>query len=305
VNGKILEKYGKDSLKEELLPQIASGKKFIGIASTEPSGGSDIAGIRTTATKVEGGFKLNGEKIFISDIREAKELGGGFLTLAKTSLERSSKALSMFYLPIDAKGVETTLYNTIGRKGISTGALTLNDVFIPDDYLLWEIGRGFHQAFEGFNYARVIIAGAAIGAAHYMLDYTIEYVKSRVLFEKPLAKFEGVQFPIVEHWAKLEAFWTLTLKAAWALDMLNKGEISISEVNKYVASVKLYAVHEAYETAKECLLLLGTLGYTDETPADMTVRGILSYMAGAEGTPNIMKIILTRELIGKEYLAYR
>lgn len=303
--GKIVEKYGTSELKEEILRDICRGVKFLGIASTEPTGGSDVAGFKSYAKKVEGGYLVSGEKIFLSGVKEALEFGGGYVLIAKTRMGREPTAISTFYLPINVEGVETTLFETMGRKGISTGGLKFENVFLPERYRIGEEGRGFYYAFEGFNYARTLIAAASIGAARRMLEYTIESLKAKVVFEKPVLKFEGIQFPLVDHWAKLEAYWNLVLKTAWSLDRLGEGLTSRSEVNKLVASSKLLAVEEAYETVKDCLSALGAIGYTRETPVEMSLRGLLSYIAGAEGTPNIMRIILSREVLGREFLPYR
>lgn len=155
---------------------------------------------------------------------------------------------------------------------------------------------------EGFNCARPLVAAACIGAAEKALESGIEYLKERRVFGSPLAKFEGMQFQMAENYTKLESARLLVYKAAWMLDqMYTKNRFTHKEVNKVVATAKLSAPTVAFDIIKDALIWHGAYGYTKEACLEKGLRGVASYIMGAEGAQNIMKLIIGRELLGKEF----
>ena len=176
---------------------------------------------------------------------------------------------------------------------------------IPSHYLIGDWNKGFYYAMEGFNCARPLVAAACIGAAGKALESGIEYIKERRAFGSPLAKFEGMQFQVAEAYAKLESARLLVYKAAWMLDqMYTKNRFSHKEINKAVASAKLIAPTVAFDIIKDVLIWHGAYGYTKEAGLEKGLRGVASYIVGAEGAQNIMKLIISRELLGKEFAPY-
>jgi acyl-CoA dehydrogenase len=304
--GFLMDRYATEAAKEEILPDITKGKTFLGIASTEATGGSDIASISTNLEKRDGKLIVNGAKTFISGVREATRYGGGYVTIVKTSPELKHKGLSLCYLPVkDVQGITTSIFKQMGREGISTGTININSVEIPEHYLIGEWNRGFYYAMEGFNCARTLVAAACIGAAEKALESGIEYIKERHVFGSPLAKFEGIQFQMAEEYAKLEAAKLLVHKAAWMLDrMYSENRFSIGEINKAVATAKLVAPTTAFDIIKDVLTWYGAYGYTKEAGLERGLRGVYSYIIGAEGAQNIMKTIIGREILGKEFAPY-
>ncbi|MFQ5950643.1 MAG: acyl-CoA dehydrogenase family protein [Candidatus Geothermarchaeales archaeon] len=305
--GYILGKYGALELKDEVLPAVTSGEAFLGIASTEPGGGSDILSMRTTVEQRDDLLVMNGEKTFISGVVEAATMGGGFLTLAKSDPTRGHSGFSICFLPVkDMPGVSTTRIEQMGREGISNGALGIDDVKLPKHYLVGDWNRGFYYAMEGFGVARVLVSAACVGAAERALQEAIRYVKERQAFGRPIGKFEGVQFPLVEDHARIDSVKLLVLRAAWMQDRhREEGRFSQSEINEAVAKAKLEAVPAAFKTIRDVMEWHGAYGYTKEAGLEMGLRGITSYLVGAEGSQNMMKLILAREILGKEYLPYR
>jgi acyl-CoA dehydrogenase len=189
--GFVLSRYGSEQTKREVLPHVAKGEWFIGIATTEPSGGSDLANIKTNATKKDGKYVLNGEKIFVSGIAEGKKRGGGHLTLFKTAPELGYKGETFAYVPIQSSGITTTFFDDMGRMGLSTGGIAYKNVEIPTQNVVGQENRGFYMAMEGFNAARILVCAACTGGAERALEITRDYTKQRVLFGQPLAKFEA------------------------------------------------------------------------------------------------------------------
>ncbi|MGD0250868.1 MAG: acyl-CoA dehydrogenase family protein [Thermoplasmata archaeon] len=301
--GYILSRHGTEETKRELLPLVCSGMAFLGIATTEPTGGSDLAGMHTTARRDGDGFVLQGEKAFISGVEEAKSLGGGHLTLARAP----GGGFNFLYVPTRLDGIATQRFHNMGRMGISTGGLTYQGARVPEKYLLGTEGKGFEYAMEGFSVARVFVSAACIGAAERALETGMAYLRERKTFGQPLGKFEGIQFELVDLWTQVEAVKWQCRRAAWLLDTYTlKGDSSHrSEVERTVASVKLMAPQVAFECVKRAMMWFGAAGYTEEVGLELGFRGIMSYLVGAEGGLNIMRIILGRELLGKEFVPYK
>ncbi len=304
--GFLLDRYGTKEAKEEVLPDAIRGKTFLGIASTEATGGSDIASTSTTLLKKNGKLIMNGRKTYISGVREAAEYGGGYVTVVRTDPERGHKGLSLCYLPVKEKaGVSISTSRQMGREGISNGFIRITDAEIPEHYLIGEWNRGFYYAMEGFNCARTLVSAACIGAAGKVLESGIDYIKQRKVFGNPLAKFEGIQFQLAEDFARLESARFLVNRAAWMLDSFYTGyRFSHGEINKAVAAAKLTAPSTAFDIIKDVMIWHGAYGYTKEAGLERGLRGVASYIVGAEGTMNIMKIIIAKEILGREFTPF-
>jgi acyl-CoA dehydrogenase len=278
------------------------GKTFLGIASTEATGGSDIASTSTSLTGRNGTFLVNGSKSFISGVREAAERGGGFVTVVKTDPAAGHRGLSLCYLPVkDKAGITISTSQQMGREGISNGFIQIQNAAIPEHYLIGEWNRGFYYAMEGFNCARTLVAAACIGAAERALESGIDHIKKRKLFGSTLSDFEGIRFQLAEDDVRLQSAKLLVYRAAWTLDQLyTEKVIDRREVNRAVAAAKLSAPIAAFDIFKDVMMWHGALGYTKEAGLERGLRGVTSYLMGAEGAMNIMKVIIARELLGKD-----
>jgi acyl-CoA dehydrogenase len=308
--GFVFDRYGTPELKAEILPRVTAGEAFLGIAVTEPEGGSDILNAcRTRAARDGDGWTVNGEKVYISGVRESLEMGGIHLLLARTDPDPAAahRAFTFFGLPLQGTaGITPTYFKDMGRMGISTGGFALEDVRVPAGHQVGELNRGFYYAMEGFSAARVLIGATCVGAAEAALDLGIEHIKQRHAFGRPLAAYEGIQFPLADLYADLEATRLLTYKAAWTMDQMYAREAaSHHDVSLAAAMAKLRAPAVGFDVMNEVANWLGAMAYTQEYPVEMGIRGIRSYSIGAEGTVNIMRLIIGRELLGPEFLPYR
>jgi acyl-CoA dehydrogenase len=301
--GYLLSRHAPEATRREVLPPVCAGKAFLGIATTEPTGGSDLAHLRTRSHRDGAGFVVNGEKAFVSGVEEAKRLGGGHVTLTRAE----SGGFNFLYVPTRSEGLSTQRFENLGRMGISTGGLSYHDVRVPERYLLGAEGKGFECAMEGFSVARTFVSAACIGAAERALETGMAYIKDRHVFGQPLGKFEGIQFELVDLWTQVEAVKWQCRRAAWLLDQYPlRGDPSHrSEVDRAVAAVKLTAPPIAFECVKRVMMWFGAAGYTKDVGLELGFRGVMSYLVGAEGGLNIMRIILGRELLGKEFLPYK
>jgi acyl-CoA dehydrogenase len=302
--GYLLAKHGSEEAKREVLPPVCAGHAFLGIATTEPTGGSDLGGMRTRSHRDGADYVVRGEKSFVSGIEEAKALGGGHLTLTRSA---EGDGFTLLYVPTRSPRLTTQKFENMGRMGISTGSLTYDDVRVPEKYRIGAEGRGFGLAMEGFSVARTFVSAACIGAAERALETGMTYIRERQAFGQPLGKFEGIQFELVDLWTQVEAVKWQCRRAAWLLDTYTlRGDHSHrSEVDRAVASVKLMAPPIAFEAVKRVMMWFGAAGYTKDVGLELGLRGVMSYMVGAEGGLNIMRIILGRELLGKEFVPYK
>lgn len=308
--GYVVDRYATEAVRDAVIRPAIKGDAFIGIASTESGGGSDVAAFKSTARKEGDQWVLNGEKMYISGTEEAKKLGGGYFVIARTSPvqpEASHRGMTGFYLPMNAPGVEINKrFEDMGRMAISTGGFMMQDVRLPDAYRVGEVGKGFYLTMEGFDNARILIAAVCVGAAHRALDVGMEYIKERKAFGRPIGKFEGIQFELADDWAQLEALRSLTYRTAWMNDKKYKeNKFTPLEVSRMIAACKLLAPHFAFDVYKHAMIWMGAYGYTKECPLEMGLRGIMSYCVGAEGASNIQRTVIARELLGKEYIPYK
>ncbi len=302
--GYLLAKYGTEEAKKEVLPPVTRGEHFLGIGSTEPSGGSDIANIKTVSWREGDEFVIRGEKAFISGVIEARDWGGGHLTITK---QKDGPGFNLLYVPTQTKGIEVTRFKNMGRMGISTGGLVYDDVRVPARYLVGREGGGLPLVMQGFTVARTFVSSACVGAAERALETGKEYIKVRQVFGRPLGKFEGIQFELADLHAMVEAVKWQCRKAAWLVDQrIFSGKTSHDpEVDLAVSAVKLMAPELAFDAIKKVMMWFGAAGYTREVGLEMGLRGVTSYVVGAEGGKNVMRLIMGRELLGKEFLPYR
>jgi len=308
--GLVIDRYCSEQVRKEFIKKAVKGEGFVGIATTEAGGGSDVANVKSTAKKEGDTWVLNGEKLYTSGTEEAKKWGGGYFVLVRTSPppipEKHHLGMTAFFLPINASGVEIVKrFEDMGRMGISTGGFLMDDVRLPDYHRIGEEGKGFYLTMEGFDAARLLIGATCLGAAKRALEIGMEYIKEREAFGSPIAKFEGIQFELADDWAELEALRSLVYRTAWMMDKIKEGKFSARTVSRYVSACKLKIPPFAFDVFKRVMLWLGAYGYTKECPLEMGLRGIMSYMIGAEGTLNIQRIIIARELLGKKYIPYR
>lgn len=290
--GEIIATHANEQLKQTWLPLIASGEKIVGIAITEPSAGTDAGGIKTTAVYKDGAYVLNGEKSGIS----VATSGDAFIIFAKTNPELGNRGISAFLVPAELEGLETKGYEDLGNIPISRGSLYLHDVHVPEENLIGLEGKGFAQVMNGFDLSRLLIGLQCVGAAMQSIDETIEHVKIRHSFGKPLATYQGVSFPIVTHYTQLEMVKWQAYRGLWLRDQGLKH-------SKESASVKWLGPKYSQEAIHECLLLNGHYAYTKEMPLEQRLRDVIGLEIG-DGTAQANQMVIAKDIIGKEFRSY-
>ncbi|MFQ5998035.1 MAG: acyl-CoA dehydrogenase family protein [Candidatus Bathyarchaeia archaeon] len=304
----LLQKYGTQEAKEEILPRITAGEAVMGIWSTEAQGGSDVAGIRTlTAERKNKTWILNGEKSMVSfpDLIEKMPWGGGAFLIARTGdVEQRHKTITTFAFMARrggglAPGFEWTVLEEIGRHSVKTGPVRLKSVNVDQKYVIGKPNEGFRIAMEGFNLARCLIGVATIGAAKWVLDQGVNWIKERKVRGRPLSNYQGVSFPLADLHANLEAARLVCYNAAQLGDRYIRGDsnVSLQDVALASASAKLTAPQVALEVCQEVMKWFGGAAYFKDVPAFRVWRSIMSYVVGAEGTQNVMRQIISRNLL--------
>lgn len=278
---------GSRSVVEQWLPRLVAGEVVAAIAVTEPSGGSDVSNLATSARRVPGGWRLRGEKIAITHATSAA-IG---LVYAREPGSTGYQGISCFVVPLDAEGVTRSHTPGMGALPLCWGGLAFDDVFVPDDHLVGEPGRGFGAAMEHFDFSRPALGLLCLGAAQASIDEAVAWACQREAFGRPLAAFQGVSFPIAEHATYIEAARWLCYRALWTRE-------SGGRHTQYAAMSKWWPPQVAKDAIETALVTHGNLGYSTEMVLQQRYRDVASYLI-ADGTAGIQKRIIATALFGR------
>jgi cyclohexanecarboxyl-CoA dehydrogenase len=283
---------GNKKIRKEFLEPFLAGDLVPAFAITEPGSGTDAVAMKASAVKKGASYILNGEKAGITAMMDADFA----LVFAKTDPAAGARGVSCFVVPTNYPGVTRQSYEDMGVRSVTRGSIFMDDVEIPEDYLVGKEGTGFVMGMQGFDVSRILLALEAIAPAMVSLEETIEHAKQRQAFGRPIATFEGVSFPIVEHTSLLEAVRLLCYKGLWLRD---QGQPSTA----VAGMVKWMAPRFATNAIRDCLVLHGHPGYTNEFPLEQRLRDVLSIEI-ADGTSQVSKLVVLRELFGRDYMPY-
>ena len=284
--GQIIARHAAEDLAAEWLPRIVAGEALFSLALTEPRGGSDAGNLALSARPTEAGYVLNGEKSSISLADQADAT----LVFARTGkAEDGARGVSAFLVPMDAPGVKTSRFSDLGSKAVGRGSLFFDDVEVPKVNLLGAEGGGFVQVMQGFDFSRALIGLQCIGAAQASLDESWAYVSERKAFGAPLARNQGVTFPLAEHESMAEAVRQLCYHT---LRLRDAGQPHTAEA----AMCKWLGPKTAVDIIHQCLLTHGHYGWSLDLPHQQRLRDVMGLEIG-DGTAQIMKLIIAREML--------
>ena len=276
-----------EALKQKLFPEILNKFKLICFATSEPTMGSDVAGIRCLAKPDGDDYILNGTKYWITN-------GGiaDYISVFATADPKSQhEGICAFVVDRHQEGVFTgKTIPKMGQRLSNTVGLHFKNVRVPKTHILAKPGDGFKLAMKTFSHTRPTIGSFAVGAARSAMEYAISYAKKRRAFGAPIANYQAVQFKIAEMYQKVETARLLTWKAAWEAD---KG--MDPTVNASIA--KFYATEAAFEVADDALQILGGYGYTKMFPVEKLLRDI-RLLKIYEGTSEIQRMIVAGHAMG-------
>ena len=279
---------GSEFIKQNYLTASISGDKIGALCITEPFGGSDVAGMRTTAVKSGDKYIINGSKTFITNGVYADY----YIVAAKTQPELGNKGISVFLVDTNTPGISATKLDKLGWRASDTAEIAFDNVEIPISNLMGEPNKGFPYIMQHFASERLIMAINAHARAEYALDYTIEYMEQRQAFGTTINKFQALRHTLVEHATEVEHCKIFNYAAMARLD---KGEYVVKEATM----AKLKSTKVADEAIYSCLQLLGGYGYMEEYPLARLFRDSRLGPIGG-GTSEIMKEILSKMILDKQ-----
>lgn len=277
---------GSDEQKKKYLTPLARGEHFGAWGLTEPSSGSDAGSMRTTASRRNGGWVINGSKNFITNATFAETT----VALAITDRTAGTHGISAFVVERGAKGFSVAKKeNKLGMRASDTAALVFDDCFVPDSNLLGEPGQGFIQAMKVLDGGRISIAALAVGIAQGAYEAALRYVKERHQFGRPIAEFQAIQFKLADMATQIEAARLLTYQAA---ALKNRGKVTTKESSM----AKLFASEIAVRVSEESVQIHGGYGYIKDYPAEKFWRDSKLCTIG-EGTSEIQRVVIARQIL--------
>ena len=285
---------GQEDIAREWVPTFISTEKVCCAAITEPDCGVDVAAIKTRAIKDGGDYIITGEKTSVSRGAYADAC----LVMAKTDPDAGIKGLTQFLVPLDLPGIEISPLHDMGCLPVGRALINFDNVRIPAHYRISEEGKAFTKTFAaGVDKGRALTGLAVLASARASVDETIAFAKERIAFGKPIAKYEGVSFKIAEAATYIEAARWFCYYTLWLGDQdqptLKEGSMC-----------KWWCPQLAARIIHDCILLHGHIGYTDELPLEQRLRDVIGFEY-TDGTAEVNKLNIVREILGKDALPYK
>jgi alkylation response protein AidB-like acyl-CoA dehydrogenase len=283
--------YGREEQKKKYLPGLTKGEAIMGMAITEPDAGSDVASVNTRARRMNDHYVINGNKMFITNGSIADFIV--VLCLTNEDEKVKSKRHSAILIESNRKGFEANqLKRKLGMRASDTAEIHFSEVEVPLENLVGDVeGEGFYQLMAVFNRTRVTVAIINVGLAQGGLEKAISYAKQRKQFGIPIGSFQGIQFKLAEMASWIEAARTLCYKAAW---MADHGKID----PKLISMAKWFAGEVGVKVIDEVVQIHGGYGYLGEYGIERLYRDA-KLAEIVEGTKEIEKLIIARELLGR------
>ncbi|WP_186393776.1 MULTISPECIES: acyl-CoA dehydrogenase family protein [unclassified Pannonibacter] len=288
MTGWMIDRFGSQELRERYLPDLCSMRRFGSYCLTEPGAGSDAASLRTRAVRDGDSYVLNGTKAFIS--------GGGasdvYIVMGRTGGEGPG-GISCFVVDKGTPGLSFGAQEVkLGWKSQPTAQVIFEDCRIPAANRIGEEGEGFRFAMAGLDGGRLNIGACSLGAAQTCLERSIAYMKDRQQFGRSLSTFQALQFRLADMATELEAARLLLHKAAMAVEQKAEG------ATRLAAMAKRLATDTGFQVVNEALQLHGGYGYLRDYPIERFLRDVRVHQI-LEGTNEIMRVIISRDLIGR------
>ena len=280
-----IRRWGNEEQKAKYLPGLVSGEHVGSLAMSEASAGSDVVSMKLRAEAVEGGFKLNGTKFWITNAPYADTL----VVYAKTG--EGSKGITAFLIEKGDEGFSIgQKIEKVGMRGSPTAELVFDDCFVPEDRVMGPLNGGVGVLMSGLDYERVVLAGLQLGIMQACLDTVIPYLRERTQFGKPIGSFQLMQAKVADMYVALQSARAYTYAVAKACDA---GQTTRFDA----AGAILLASENAFRVAAESVQALGGAGYTLDWPVERYMRDAKLLDIGA-GTNEIRRMLIGRELIG-------
>jgi len=291
--GGMIAQHATPGIADEWLPRITGGEAVIGLGLTEPRGGSDAANLILRAEKSGNGYRLNGEKTSMSF---SDQCDAAVIFARTGGVADGARGISAFFVDLNQPGITRTHFDDIGTKPVGRGSVFFDDVFIPAECLMAEENKGFSKIMSGFDYSRALIGLECIGPAQASVDEAWQYSTGRIAFDRPIAQYQGVSFPLAEAETQLTMMRQLCL---YTLSLRDRRLAHTAEA----AMCKWYVPKVACEIIHQCLLTHGHYGYTTDLPFHQRYIDVMGLQIG-DGTAQIQKLVIARERVGRVAVQY-
>lgn len=258
-----LQLNGNQKQKNKFLPGLIAGTSIGALAMSESGAGSDVVSMKATAKEVDGGYVLNGTKMWITNGPDANII----VVYAKTEPDKGSKGITAFIVEKDFKGFSCARkLDKMGMRGSNTGELVFDDVFVPTDNILGETNKGVRVLMEGLDIERLVLSAGPLGIMQAAMDVVLPFAHQRKQFGIPIAHNQLVQGKLADMYTKLQVSRSYTYNTARSVD-----EVGIIRTQDCAGAI-LYAAERATECTLDCIQLLGGMGYVEEMPASRLLR---------------------------------
>ena len=263
-----IARFGTGEQQQRMIPPILRGEQKMCFAVTEPNVGLDTTRLRTRAERCDGGYRVNVEKIWITNAHVADKM----MLLARTTpleqVRRKTEGLSLFFTDLDRAKIEHRLIPKMGRHAVGSNMVFINDLFVPEEDRIGAEGDGFRIILQGLNPERILLGAEAIGLGRVAIQRAARYARERVVFDRPIGMNQGIQHPLAKCWAQVEAANLMVMKAATLFD---KGQECGVEAN----AGKYLAAEAGFEACHTAMLTLGGMGYAQEYHVERYLREVL------------------------------
>jgi acyl-CoA dehydrogenase len=281
--------FGTEEQQRRMIPPIIAGEEKMCFAVTEPNTGLDTTSLKTRAVKVDGGYKVNGEKVWITQAHVAEKM----LIIARTTpleeVKRKTEGLTLFYTRLDREHIETRIIPKMGRHAVGSNMVFITDLFIPEEDRIGEEGQGFKILLQGLNPERVLLGAEATGLGRVAIKKAAKYAQERIVFGRPIGMNQGIQHPLAKAWMQVEAAALMVFKAATLFD---KGEDCGVEAN----SAKYLAAEAGFEACQTAVMSMGGMGYAQEYHVERYMREVMIPRIAPVSPHQIMNYIAERVL---------
>ncbi|MEU2441848.1 acyl-CoA dehydrogenase family protein [Streptomyces sp. NPDC038707] len=249
-------RYGSEEMKREYLPKLARGEILMAFGVTEPTAGVDTSRIRTRAEKVDGGWVVNGQKVWITNAQNAHKI----LLLARTSPRDESKPLdgmTLFFTDLNRERITVREIDKLGRAAIDSNELFIDNLEVRDDEVVGEVGQGFRYLIDGLNPERIVVGMEGIGLGRAALELASKYANERVVFNRPIGKNQAVAHPLADSWIRLEAAELVCMNAARLFD-------AEQNCGKEAAAAKFLGAEAGFQACDRAMQTHGGFAYAKE-----------------------------------------
>ena len=260
--------FGTDAQKQKWLPRLVQGQDKVSFGITEPNAGLNTTEITTFAEKVDGGYLVNGRKIWNSTAQVADRIMLLARTKKRDDVAKSTDGMSIFYTKFDRTKIEVQLIEKMGRKAVDSNLIFIDNLFIPDEDLIGEEGKGFRYILHSINPERILVGAEGVGIGRDALRRASNYAVEREVFGRPIGQNQSIQHPLAENWMELEAAWLMVMRAG---ELYDKGESCGAEAN----TSKFLGARAGYNASLQSILTHGGMGYAKEFHVERLLREVL------------------------------